>query len=70
MAQVRLTHPDHGFDIAYNNADQKRMQENGWKPISDADFKALIAAKGEKAEPVSDAAPVEKKKPGPKAKKL
>lgn len=72
MATYRMVHPDHGYSHAYDNAEVKRMKEAGWAIQTDKEFAAVLAAKGKdaevEAEEVAEAAPVAKKKPGPKPK--
>lgn len=61
MAVIRMQHPEHGFDTSYDSAQQARMEAAGWKKITNAEFKALIAAKTAKVEEEVVEAP---KKPG------
>lgn len=69
MAATRMTHPEHGYHIAYNGAEELVMEKSGWKKITDADFKALVAAKSAKPEEATEEAedaPVVKKAGRPK----
>lgn len=63
---TRMYNPEHGYHVASDGADVKRMKENGWTPISEEDFKAKVAAKTKKPDvPPVDAGGVEtRKKPG------
>lgn len=72
MAPIRMSHPDHGYDSAYDNAAVKRMKESGWKTVSEAEWQAILEAKKAPKVAAVDAddepeAPV-RAKPGPKPK--
>lgn len=45
MATTRLAHVEHGFHVAYDGAEVKRLEDFGWKRISEAEFKERLAAK-------------------------
>lgn len=68
MAVIRMSHPDHGYDIAYSNADVKRMKENGWSVQTKEQWEKILADKRGESVEEEDAPVVEKKKPGRKPK--
>lgn len=69
MAAIRMTHAEHGYHIASDGAEVDRLEKAGWKKISDAEFKAVLAAKMKAGvvEEVTEVVEAPKKR-GPKPK--
>jgi hypothetical protein len=57
MPAIRMTHPDHGYHNAHDNAEADTMKKAGWKPISEDEFRKIIDAKlGKSSESVEESA--------------
>lgn len=70
MATIRMTHPEHGYHIAYNGAEVQALEKAGWAKITEAEFKKVVAAKSAPAEveQEDEGEVVVPKKRGPKPK--
>lgn len=45
MAEILIEHPEHGFMHVYSSTELEAHKKNGWKELSEEEFKKRVAAK-------------------------